>query len=315
MKISVKIFITCVIALNLAGCSNDAIYRDEHYKPMVYLLSAGTENVYIASYTLNEENPVRYVTVGCGGSNANDRPIVVNIEPSPEMFDRYNSLNFDYEDQYARLLPASRYLIASYSAAIPAKSDYHYARIPVGVWPLGLSPDSTYFIPLKIVSVSEYEVNENKQDVLFRVVIENDYATQYPLTEYTKSGQFASTSALNVLSGTKTVLPLAKDKVRMFVGNELYNNNTTPGDIARNSVVVQIHENNTVTVTPYDGSMMEVEMLSAAPNYNRYDPALMQGLTQQRVFWLNYRFRQRSVGGGDFGLWFDVEERLVRIED
>ncbi len=312
MKISVKIFIAGIIALNLAGCDNEAIYQDEHYKTQVYLLSKGMENVFVASYTLNEENPEQYVTVGCGGSNANEKPIVVNIEPNPEMLDRYNSLNYDYESKYARLLPAFRYEISSYTVAIPALSDYHYARMPVKVRPEGLSPDSLYFVPLKIVSVSEYEVNEAKQDILFRVVIENDYATQYPRTDYRKSGQM--TNPLAVMSGTKVVHPLTKDKVRMFIGNEAYTDNTTPEDIARSSVVVQIHADNTVTVTPYDSFMMEVEMI-VDDSYNRYDPALMQGLTKQRVFWLKYRFRQRSAGGGDFGSWREVEERLIRIEN
>lgn len=302
-----------IIALSLAGCSNDAIYQDEHYKPLVYLLSEGTENVYVASYTLNEENPVRYVTVGCGGSNANEKAITVNLEQSLELLDQYNSLNFDYEHQYARLLPASRYEITSYAITMPALSDDHYARMSVKVRPLGLSPDSLYFVPLRIVSVSEYGVNEEKQDVLFRVAIENDYATQHPQTYYRKSGQL--TNPILVMSGTKAVHPLEKDKVRMFIGNESYTDDTTPEDIARNSVVVQVHEDSTVTVTPYDSDMMEVEMVNDLANYNRYDPALMQGLTKQRVFWLNYRFRQRSAAGGSFGAWRVVEERLIRIED
>ena len=101
-------------------------------------------------------------------------------------------MNYDYENQYAKLLPKSRYEISSYTVTLPAKSDYHYERIPVKVRPEGLSPDSVYFIPLNIVSVSEYDVNEEKQDILFRVAIENDFATQYPETYYTISGQMTS---------------------------------------------------------------------------------------------------------------------------
>lgn len=313
MKISVKLFIAGIIALSIAGCDNEAIYKEEHYKPRVYLLSSGMENVYIASYTLNEENPVQYVTLGCGGSNANEKAIEVKLEPHPEMLDRYNSLNYDYENQYAKLLPANRYEIASYTATIPAQSDYHYERMPVKVRPAGLSPDSIYFVPLKIVSVSEYDVNEEKQDVLFRVAIENDFATQYPETHYSKSGQM--TNPILVMSGTKTVHPLEKDKIRMFIGNEAYTATTTPADIARGSVVVQIHADNSITVTPYDSSLMEVEMLSNLDNYNRYDPAFVQGLTTQRIFWLNYRVRQRSSVDSDFGGWRDVEERLIRVEE
>ncbi|WP_019539300.1 BT_3987 domain-containing protein [Proteiniphilum acetatigenes] len=310
MKISLKIFIVCVVALRLIGCNTDSIYEDEQYKTLVYLLS-GSENVFATSYTLNEEEPVRYVSIGCGGSNSNEQEITVTLEPNPAMLDEFNSLNYNYQSEYAKLLPADRYEIASYTVTLPANSGYHYVRMPVKVRPLGLSPDSIYFIPLKIKSVSRYDVNEDKSDVLFRVAIENDYAEQLVPTYYAKSGTM--TNPITVLSGTKLVQPLEKDKVRMFIGNETYGNTTTVADIERLSVVVQILEDNTLVVTPY-GDSMEVEMLDNVNGYNRYVPELLQGTTRQRVFYLNYRFRLKK-SDGTFNVWREVEERLIRIED
>ncbi|SCM56711.1 putative protein {ECO:0000313/EMBL:EHL82917,1} [Petrimonas mucosa] len=208
------------------------------------------------------------------------------------------------------MLPADRYEIESYSVTLPAKSNYHYARLPIKVRPLGLSPDSLYFIPLRIKSVSRYDVNEEKRDVLFRVAIENDYAEQLVPTYYVKSGSM--TDPITVLSGTKLVQPLEKDKVRMFVGNEIYGSTTTVEDIERLSIVVQINEDNSLTITPY-GSM-EVEMLDNVNGYNRYVPDLVQGTSKQRVFYLNYRFRLKQSNGTYSG-WREVEERLIRVED
>lgn len=309
MKISLKIFIACIVMLALVRCNTDSIYKDEQYKSRVYLLS-GSENVYATSYTLNEEEPVRYVSIGCGGTNSNEKEITVVLEPNPIMLDMYNSLNYNYQNEYAKLLPADRYEIESYQVTLPANSDYHYARLPVKVRPLGLSPDSIYFIPLKIKSVSNYDVNEDKRDVLFRVAIENDYAEQIVPTYYAKSGTMIN--PITVLSGTKLVQPLDKDKVRMFIGNETYGPTTTVADIERLSVVVQIHEDNSLTVTPY-GSM-EVEMLDNVNGYNRYIPELLQGTTSQRVFYLNYRYRLLQ-NNGTYSAWRDVEERLIRVED
>ncbi len=309
MKISLKIIITCIVALRLIGCNTDDIYQDEQYKTLVYLLS-GAENVYATSYTLNEEEPVRYVTIGCGGSNSNEQEITVTLEPNPDMLDKFNSLNYNYQSEYAKLLPADRYEIESYTVTLPANSDYHYVRMPVKVRALGLSPDSIYFIPLKIKSVSRYDVNEDKSDVLFRVAIENDYAQQLVPTYYAKSGTM--TNPVTVLSGAKLVQPLEKDKVRMFIGNETYGSATTVADIERLSVVVQIKEDNSLLVTPY-GSM-EVEMLDNVNGYNQYVPELLQGTSKQRVFYLNYRFRLRQ-NDGSFTGWREVEERLIRIED
>lgn len=308
MKI-VKILILCTVVLGFVSCDTDSIYKEEQYKTLVYLLS-GSENVYATSFTLNEEEPVRYVTIGCGGSNSNEKEIMVTLEPNPEMLDKFNSLNYNYENEYAKLLPADRYEIASYSVTLPANSNYHYVRMPVKVRVLGLSPDSIYFIPLKIKSVSSYDVNEDKSDMLFRIAIENDYAQQLTPTYYVKSGTM--TNPITVLSGTKLVHPLEKDKVRMFIGNQTYSNTTTVADIERLSVVVQINEDNSLLVTPY-GSM-EVEMLDNVNGYNQYVPELMQGTSKQRVFYLNYRYRLKE-SDGSFSAWREVEERLIRVED
>lgn len=309
MKTSFKILIVCIVANSLIGCNTDIIYQEEQYKTVVYILS-GNDNVFATSYTLNEDEAVRYVSIGSGGSNSNEKEIKVTLEPNPEMLDKFNSLNFNYESEYAKLLPADRYEITSYTTTIPANSDYHYARIPVKVRTLGLSPDSIYFIPLKIKSVSNFDVNEDKSDVLFRVAIENDYAQQLVPTYYSKSGTM--TNPVTVLSGAKLVQPLEKDKVRMFIGNETYSTTTTVADIENLSVVVQILEDNSLLVTPY-GSM-EVEMLNNVNGYNQYNPKLMQGTTTQRVFYLNYRFRLKRADGS-FSAWREVEERLIRVED
>lgn len=309
MKILLYIFIACIMAVSIVGCNTDIIYQEEQYKTLVYLLS-GSENVYAASYSLNEEEPVRYVTVGAGGSTSNEKDITITLEPNPTMLDKFNSLNYNYQSEYAKLLPADRYTIDSYSVTLPANSDYHYVRMPVKVRALGLSPDSIYFIPLKIKSVTNYDVNPEKSDVLFRVAIENDYAEQLVPTYYAKSGTM--TNPTTVLSGTKLVQPLEKDKVRMFIGNETYGSNTTVADINRLSVVVQIKEDNTLLVTPY-GSM-EVEMLDNVEGYNRYVPELLQGTSKQKVFYLNYRYRLKNANG-TFSAWREVEERLIRVED
>ncbi|MCL2512179.1 MAG: DUF4361 domain-containing protein [Bacteroidales bacterium] len=310
MKILAKISMICVLTLSLAGCSNDDIYQDEHYKTLVYLLS-DNNNIYSASYTLNESEPVRYVTVGCGGSNPNEKAISVTLEPNPDMLDRFNSLNYDYQSEYALLLPAERYDIVSYTVTLPSFSTYHYARMPVTVRALGLSPDSIYFIPLKIKSVSQYEVNEDKKDVLFRVAIENDYAKQLVPTYYSKSGVITD-NQVETLSGNKRVHPLEKNKVRMFIGNNVHSDNTTVADIERLSIVVQINGDNSLTITPY--GTMEVEMLDEVKGYNRYDPAHMQGTTKQRVFYMNYRCRIRNTSGS-WTEWRKVEERLIRVEE
>ena len=315
-KIRKSIIFVAAIALIFGACNNDPIYQDEHYKNVIYLLS-GTDNIYVASYSLDELESTKYATIGCGGSNTNEKEVVIELAPAPEFVDRFNSFNYDYEEHYAQLLPPSKYTIESYTVRLPAHSDYHYARLPIAVKPLGLSPDSIYFIPLRIMSVSEYEVNENKQFVLFRATIENEYATQYPQTYYRMSGEMKSPVTNTVLSGVKLVHPLTKNRIRMFVGAEQFTENTTPDFIARNSVVVEIREDNSVVVTPYDENRMDVKPLDRVEAdlfYNEYLPEFQQGLATLRVLHLQYQF-QRISDDGVPGDWFEVSERLVRVEE
>lgn len=305
-----SIFMFCLICC--ISCSSDDIYKKEQYKKVIYLLS-GSENVYTESYTLNETEPVKYFSIGCGGSNPNEEEVIVTLEPDNVLLDRYNKNNFDYEHMYAKLLPADRYTIESYTIKIPANNPDQYVKVPVKVRPLGLSPDTIYFIPLAIKSVSRYEVNDSKYNMLYRVTIENDYARQRVITYYTKKGTVKnqSNNAETILAGTKIVQPLTKDKVRMFTGNNTQTQLSTVADIARLAIVVQIKPDNTLDITPYGTA--EVNMLSA-PGYNRYDPKVMQGTTVQRILYLYYRYRTKN-NDGSFSAWMEVKESLTRVEE
>ena len=307
--------ILTIFLLNSTSCNQDAMYNKELYKNVVYLLS-GSENVYSQSYTLNETEPVKYFSVCCGGSKPNPEEIVVTLEPNTAIVDTYNKNNFDYESDYAQLLPADRYEIGSYTITIPANPVDQYVKVPVKVNPLGLSPDTIYFIPLSIKSVSQYEANPDKSTLLYRVTIENDYAEQSPVTLYTIKGM--STDELGTetsMTGSIIVQPLTKDKVRMFAGgaggDAIQGQLTTIDDIKKYAIVVQIKGDNTVEITPY--GTIDVEMLSA-DGYNLYNPNVMQGTTVQRVFTLYYRYRTMN-DDGTFTGWKEVKETLTRIED
>ena len=311
---SISLFggVTAFCLLCCVACNSDKIYEEEQYKNVIYLLS-GTDNIYTEAYTLNETEPVKYFSVGCGGSNPNEKEVVVTLEQDIALLNEYNRLNFDFEHLYAKLLPPDRYEIGTYTVTIPANPVDQYVKVPVKVRPLGLSPDTVYFIPLTIKSVSHYEVNEEKNTLLYRVTIENDYARQKVTTYYTKRGTVLdlSNNRETILTGTKIVQPLTKDKVRMFVGNYTQGPATTVEDIGRLSVVVEIEANNTLNITPY-GSI-EIEMIDSE-GYNRYDPAVMQGTKKQRVFYLHYRYRIMNADG-TFGAWMEMKESLTRVEE
>jgi hypothetical protein len=311
MSASFAGILTLFLICNVA-CNTDKIYQEEQYKTIVYLLS-GSENVYTESYTLNETEPVKYFSIGYGGSNSNEEEIVVTLEPDNVLLDQYNRSNFDSKDSYAKILPASRYKIDSYTITIPAKLEEQYVKVPVKVTPLGLSPDTVYFIPLAIKSVSRYGVNEDKYNMLYRVTIENDYARQKVTTYYTKKGTVRnqSNNSETILSGSKIVQPLTKNEVRMYTGNNTQGYLASKEDIDRYSIVVRINADQTVGFAPYGN--IEVEKLEAE-GYNIYNPKVMRGTKAQRVLYLYYRYRIQN-NDGSYGAWMEVKETLTRIEE
>jgi hypothetical protein len=233
------------------------------------------------------------------------------------LLDRYNLSNFDIDTSlYAKILPADRYEIESYTVVIPANPTDQYVKVPVKVRPLGLSPDSTYFIPLAIKSVSRGEVNEDKYNMLYCVRIENDYAQQNN-TYYTKKGyeKNQSNNSEASLSGTKRVQPLAGNKVRMFTGNNTQSSTSTVADIEKYAIVVEVKADSTLAYTPY--GTIEVEALEAA-DYNRYSYVTQynldtQGYREQHVFALYYRYRILNNDGVTFSVWMEVKETLTLV--
>ncbi len=62
------------------------------------------------------------------------------------------------------------YDIDDYSLTIPVGGERN-GRMKIAIRPEGLSPDSTYFIPIKVDSYSSYEINHKKSNVLYRVLL------------------------------------------------------------------------------------------------------------------------------------------------
>ncbi len=153
------------------------------------------------------------------------------------------------------------------------------ASIPVKIDAHGLSPDSIYIIPLKIKSVSEFEINEDKSNVLFRLYLKNDYCEIKTTTNYFMRGELINDSEpdkIVPIAASKQFLPLDSNMVRGFpttvpMLNELEH-------IDNKAMVLKIAKDNTVTILPYKN--LEIESL----DNSYYDP-------KEKKFYLNYRVK------------------------
>jgi len=295
-----------VLPLLMTSCDENEQFRGELYKKVIYLLSTD-DYTFESEHELGEET-TGYVTVYCGGTQHIDHDVTVTLEPDPDAVGDYNYMYFDLdESRYAHTLDASRYTIESYQTVLRADGEDNYALLPIKIRPDGLSPDSTYFIPLRIKSVSDYEINSDKQKVLYQIVLRNQYATMATTTYYQVTGvenrHLAAGDVAGGISVTRIFAPLSKNQVRCFAGTNTYNpSNVTKAEIDKYAMTLTINADNSITITPF-GSL-ELEMLGGeADNYFEVDSR------GRFVFNLHYRYKDTIAGES---AWIEMTESCVQ---
>lgn len=307
MKIRNLYFISVLLLpLLFSSCDENEQFRGELYKKVIYLLSSD-DYTFETEHMLGEST-TGYVTVYCGGTEHIKDDVTVILEPDPDGLFEYNYMYFDIDEtRYAKELDPSKYTIDSYQTVLHASSEDNYSLLPISVRPDGLSPDSIYLIPLRIKSVSEYEINPDKQRVLYRVILKNKYATMASTTYYqvtgTETRHMGNDDAASGISVTRIFAPLSKNQVRCFAGTNTYNpSNVTKSEIDDKAMTLTINDDKSITITPY--ANLEVEMIGGSDD--NYCSTNNRGLL---VFNLHYQYK--SVSNGE-SIWIEMVEKCVQ---
>ena len=279
----------------MTACNENEQFEGELYEKVIYVLS-DNDYMFPTVHKLGETTP-GYLTIYCGGTEHITEDVRVEVEPYQQVLDDYNYINFDIdESRYARLLDPSHYTIEDYSTVLEANSPDYYSLIPIKVNPDGLSPDSTYIIPMRIKSVSNYRVNPDKDRVMYKVVLANEFATMERTTYYQMNGvETLGLSSGDVASGvsvTRVVAPLEKNKVRMFAGTHQYvPNNVSLEEINTYALTVTFNDDNTISIGSY--ANLEVEMIDD-PESNNWEYNEKGWL----VLNMSYRFKETVTFNG-----------------
>ncbi|MDR0845704.1 MAG: DUF4361 domain-containing protein [Tannerella sp.] len=254
----ISIVLAVILVAGFSSCNEDKIFEKEQYKTVFALVSDDGYNIFPRVHALEEDESIGYVAASCGGTVATEQDITVTMVEDRELFDHYNLMNFDMdEDRYARLLSPDKYDIDNFTLQIPAGE--RSGKMKIRIRPEGLSPDSVYFISLKAKSFSGYEINPAKSDLLYRVLIKNRFATQESATNYALRG---IRDGVNTM-GVKPMQPLGKNTVRIMAGTEAYK-----ADIAtlnQSAIILEIDEDNHVHISSYKN--MVVTQVDGDPNF------------------------------------------------
>lgn len=310
MKLISKILFAALIVVAFFACNENEPFEGELYKKVVYVLSSDNNKVFAETHFLDEEVSTGHLTVYAGGTEPLDKNVTVVFEKDNEILDLYNLINFDLNtEKFAKELDPSRFEIPSYSVTLSVGNEKPYALFPIKIKAEGLSPDSTYFIPLKIKSVSEYEANPERSSVLYRVYLANQYAKQQESTQYSMKGDRKEPGKKEYsVTLNKRVFPLTKTKVRTTAGIVVFSN--TVDFIDKNSMILDVNEaTKEITITSYKSDYIDIEQIGGA-EANYYGPDFM-GVNR---FYIQYRYRTRDNASSEWTDWIAMKENMRRVE-
>jgi hypothetical protein len=301
MKRYINTVVIAGLLFGISACNEDAIFERELYKKVLALISTDGYNIFEETHELTGEETTGYVAVSCGGTNPTETDIQVTLKEDLEPFNSYNHSNFDADENlYARLLPDEKYDIDDYTIHIPAGE--RNGRMKIRIRADGLSPDSTYFIPLKVTELSAYEFNPEKDDILYRVLIKNRYAAQLP-SGYTNYIMRGNKDGVEV-PGIKPMHPLGKSTVRIMAGTETFLSNMET--INKNAIVLEVTGEQKVLISPYRD--MVVEQVDGDPDFPNVFQIEDDGYRKYNTFLLCYNYR---IGGTTYRM---KEELRLEIE-
>lgn len=278
--------------LGLVACNESFDFEQEMGQKTICIIS-NSDLVYTGMHDLSQTESTGYISVNCGGSLHIEQDVDILLEHAPDVLQQYNKMKYDInQSKYAKELPSKYYSISRLGLTLKASSPDTYSVMPIQVKPEGLSPDSVYFIPLRIKSVSSYSVNPDKSQVLYQVHMRNFYARTDQATIYNAAGRLQKEGETQRdAAASQTLHPLTGNSFRIFAGIKGYEKNEEV--IKKNSIIVTVNEDNSLTMKPYDADHIEVASIdSERPNYyGNYELSDVYGGKKRQRFNFKYKYR------------------------
>jgi hypothetical protein len=284
MKNNINRYLIACVILCLSACDRDGVFEKEQYKNVFGLVSE-SDNVSRKLHDLEQVESTGYISVSMGGTNPTTRDVHIQLEEDLSLLEDYNVASFDVDaSSYNPRMPVDRYDIETLSLVIPAGETT--GKIPIRIRPQGLSPDSAYFIALRIVSFDTYELNPDKSYVLYRVRTINRWAVGDGTTNYNMRGRLRLGTSEIEVPGTKNMAPISANEVRIMAGNELYESKIVT--LRKGAMVLEINPDYTIKIRPY--ANLDVTQIDGDPDFPNIFFVEDDGFKTYKTFLLHYRY-------------------------
>lgn len=284
-----RYIITAAALITLVACNDDEVFEKEQYKNVFGFVSE-SDNTKTFQVNLAEDESTAYMSFSMGGSNPISKDVRINIIEDESLIDDYNSTNFDTDvSKYVVNLPKSKYEIQSYQCVI--KAGESLGTIPVKINPAGLSPDSTYMIPIRIDNYDNYEMNPEKGTLLMNITFKNRWAESTG-TSYSMLGKRRMITSHSEISmpGTKTVHAYSRNSVRVMPGNETFK--AERHTLEAKAMILEIEDTEAevkkVTIKPYRD--LQVTQIDGDEYYPNTYAIIDDGFNVYKTFLLHYYY-------------------------
>ncbi len=316
-----------VAAVVLLSACETIFYDDEQYRKEIYIVS-GDNNITGQEYTFGEES-VGYLSVYAAGTTGIDSDVDVELEVYSDYLRSYNQRTYgETYSNYVQELDPDYYSVDSWKTTLKADSGDPYVKFPIKVSINNISLDETYYIPIRIKSVSDYMISEDKQNVLYRIYVKNDYATTKSTTYYTMNGTeqtyseaggvFTAQGVATAVNATKSFVPTGEQSVRMLPNT---NSSTTASVVRNQSVNVTVHPDEIIDIPVYEegvftGNYVQRQKVTVATWQESSTSVTVAELDndpsyydeKKSTFHLNYRYKLSGENN-----WHFMHEVLVPL--
>lgn len=256
------LFSLSLVAL-FAGCGeDDSPMNKELYPQKVYIVGARNQ-VIDRDIDLGNSPDTIFLSVAVSGSLPLSKDVSVTLAENPDEVPLYNARNVSGAAVQFRKPDAAIYSYPLDQVTISAGQIY--STYPIYIDPATLQCDSLYMVPLRLSSISDYELSDNDTTVLVRLNLINQYSGLY----YVKGMLRSTTNPKD-----SVVYRMARNLVATDNGNtvRMYHfNNQTDQYRPTHTFKITINSDNSLSFATWDQFIMHDGGGTYYPDVKVYD--------------------------------------------
>lgn len=227
-----------------AGCENETSPMDTDLFPSKVYIVGTRDQIVEREIELGNMIDTIAVSVAVSGSRPLNKDVTVTIKENIDEIDLYNQRNVSGEDVQYQKLDDSIYSYPLQQLTIKAGEVYN--TFPIHIKPESLQCDSLYMIPIRLNTISDYELSDNDTTVLVRLHLVNKYSGLYYVEGILKNTTNVTDSVMYKMT-RNLVATDNGSTVRMY-----HYNNETKDYRSTHTFKITINSDNTLSYSTWD---------------------------------------------------------------